>query len=107
MAAQTRPRSLAQATMGSDVIVRFYESRLWRRNPLLALLMGLTFDQGYALIAHAARPTESDVILDLVCGPATYARKGNPCEQSTTPKEKRGEKARVNRNQRRKEDWTD
>ena len=70
-----RPRSLAQATMESGLIVRLYESRLWRRNPLLAVLMGLTFEKEYALIAQAARLTASDIILDLACGPATYARR--------------------------------
>jgi SAM-dependent methyltransferase len=61
--------------METDLIVRLYESRLWRRNPALALLMGISFDQEYEIISQAMRLTGSEVILDLACGTGIYARR--------------------------------
>ena len=61
--------------METDFIVRLYESRLWRRNPGLALLMGITFDQEYKIITQAMRLTGSEAILDLACGTGIYARR--------------------------------
>jgi len=78
MSSRTRPSSLAQALMGSDSIIQLYESRLWRRNPFVALLMGITFEQEYQTILQAARLTGSETILDLACGPGTYAMRLAP-----------------------------
>lgn len=61
--------------METDLIVRLYESRLWRRNPALALLMRTTFDQEYEIVARAARLNASEAILDLACGTGIYARR--------------------------------
>jgi SAM-dependent methyltransferase len=61
--------------METDLIVRLYESRLWRRNPALALLMGITFDQEWEIISQAMRLSGSEAILDLACGTGIYARR--------------------------------
>lgn len=55
-------------------MVAVYESRLWRRNPLVEALMGLTFEDELARIARAARLDEASRVLDLACGPGIYAR---------------------------------
>ena len=45
--------SWAQRTMEWAPIVRIYESRLWRRNPLVERLMGIKFEDEYRLINKA------------------------------------------------------
>lgn len=67
-------RSIAQSFMEWEPLVAIYESRLWRRSPLFALFMGLTFDREFALIAEAATLAPGARVLDLACGPGIYAR---------------------------------
>lgn len=69
------PRSLAQRTMESEPIVRIYESRLWRRSPIAAAAMRISFARECALITAAARLTPTAAVLDLACGPGIYARR--------------------------------
>ena len=69
-----RTRSLAQASMESTWIARIYESRLWRRNPLIGLMQGISFDREFALVEAALRVRDNDRVLDLGCGPGIYAR---------------------------------
>jgi ubiquinone/menaquinone biosynthesis C-methylase UbiE len=61
--------------MESEPIVRIYESRLWRRSPIVAAVMRVSFEREYALIAAAARLTPAATVLDLACGPGIYARR--------------------------------
>ncbi len=68
------PTSLAQAAMEFEPIVRIYESRLWRRGPLVALALGIGFDAELATILGAAGLTPDATVLDLACGPGIYAR---------------------------------
>lgn len=75
MPSRTHTPSPAQVTMETEWIVRLYESRVWRRNPALAVLMGITFDREYEIISQAMRLTGSEVILDLACGTGIYARR--------------------------------
>jgi SAM-dependent methyltransferase len=70
-----RPRSLAQRAMEWPPIVRIYESRLWRRSPIAAAAMRISFEREYAIIAAAARLTPAAAVLDLACGPGIYARR--------------------------------
>ncbi len=61
--------------MEAGPIVRLYESRLWRRNPLLALLMGLGFEAEYRIVSAALRLPGDALVLDLACGTGIYARR--------------------------------
>jgi len=72
---QTARRTIAQGLMEWDPLVRIYESRLWRRGPLLSLVTGISFDSEYALIAGALQLETGTRILDLACGPGIYTRR--------------------------------
>ena len=72
---QTAHRTIAQGFMEWDPLVRIYESRLWRRGPLLSLVTGISFDSEYALIACALQLETGTRILDLACGPGIYTRR--------------------------------
>jgi SAM-dependent methyltransferase len=67
-------RGLGQWLMESAPVVAVYESRLWRRNPIVEALMGIAFDDELDCIARAARVDEASRVLDLACGPGIYAR---------------------------------
>lgn len=68
-------KGLGQRAMESRAIVRIYESRLWRRNPLFAALTGLSFAQELETIAQAAGIGGSPRrVLDLACGSGIYTR---------------------------------
>jgi SAM-dependent methyltransferase len=70
-----RRRTLAQAFMEWEPLVRIYESPLWRRSPLLALVTRLSFEREWALVAEAAELEGGERLLDLACGPGIYARR--------------------------------
>jgi ubiquinone/menaquinone biosynthesis C-methylase UbiE len=65
---------LAQVFMEWEPVIRIYESRLWRKNPLFALYTGITFDREYRLVSDAANLSEDTFLLDLACGSGIYAR---------------------------------
>ena len=67
-------RSLAQRSMEAEQIVRIYESRLWRRSPYVALLLGISFERELGLILRAAELKGAEKVLDLACGPGIYTR---------------------------------
>ncbi len=60
--------------MESPFVVSIYESRLWRRNPIVTALMGISFERELECIARAARLEEASEVLDLACGPGIYSR---------------------------------
>jgi SAM-dependent methyltransferase len=66
--------SPAQRVMELRAVVRIYESRLWRRNPMLKLLLGLTFEEERDLVLRAAGLTGRETVLDLACGTGIYSR---------------------------------
>jgi len=68
------PRGLGQRLMESAPVVAVYESRLWRRNPIVQAFLGIAFDDELECIARAARVDEASRVLDLACGPGIYAR---------------------------------
>ncbi len=72
--ASPHKQTLAQWTMEFEPIVRIYESRLWRRSPIVTALMGISFEQEYETITRAAKLDGSEILLDLACGPGIYAR---------------------------------
>ena len=51
---ESMQRSLAQRSMEAEPIVRIYESRLWRRGPHIALILGISFEGEMRLILRAA-----------------------------------------------------
>jgi SAM-dependent methyltransferase len=65
---------MAQISMEAEPIVRIYESRLWRRGPHVALVLGISFEREQELILRAGALTGSERILDLACGPGIYTR---------------------------------
>jgi len=67
-------RGLGQRLMESPPVVAVYESRLWRRNPLVEAFMGISFADELDRIAGAARLDAAARVLDLACGPGIYAR---------------------------------
>lgn len=67
-------RGLGQRLMESAPVVAVYESRLWRRNPLVEAAMGISFAAELACIAAAADLPAARRVLDLACGPGIYAR---------------------------------
>lgn len=75
MPARNRPASPAQTLMETSLMARLYESFLWRRNPLLFLLLGINSTKEYQIISGALALTGSERILDLACGPGIYTRR--------------------------------
>lgn len=69
------PLSLPQHIMESSLVVPIYDSLLWRRNPLLQMFMGLTFDEEAGTILHALRLEPGATVLDLACGTGIYGRR--------------------------------
>lgn len=67
-------RSIAQAAMESEAIVRIYESRFWRRSAVFALVTGIDFDHEMELIFREARAGQNAAVLDIACGPGIYTR---------------------------------
>jgi SAM-dependent methyltransferase len=68
-------RGLGQRLMESPAIVAIYESRLWRRNPIVEAAMGISFADELERIAEAAHIDTAARVLDLACGPGIYARR--------------------------------
>lgn len=60
--------------MESQWIARIYESRLLRRNPLIGLLQGISFERESALVLKALRVPDDALVLDFGCGPGIYSR---------------------------------
>jgi ubiquinone/menaquinone biosynthesis C-methylase UbiE len=55
-------------------LIRVYESRLWRRNPLFALILQISFERERRLILEAVALSGTEAVLDLACGPGIYSR---------------------------------
>jgi SAM-dependent methyltransferase len=70
----TQRPSIAQRTMQFEPLIEIYESRWWRRSSVAKVIMGIGFEDEYALIANAARLGQTEFLLDLACGPGIYAR---------------------------------
>jgi len=71
----TQRPDFAQRTMQFDPLIQIYESRLWRRSSVAKMIMGIGFEEEYALIANAAGLDKTEFLLDLACGPGIYARR--------------------------------
>ena len=70
----TLRRSPAQAAIDWELLIKVYESRIWRRNPLFSLLLGISFDKELELISRVAALKGDETLLDLACGPGIYTR---------------------------------
>ena len=64
----------AGAFMEADWFVQLYESRLWRRNPIFSVLLGISFDKELELIMNIADLEGDETFLDIGCGPGIYTR---------------------------------
>ncbi len=60
--------------MESPLLASIYESRLWRRSPVLSALLGISFDAEQRLILDAANLQGDERVLDLACGTGIYTR---------------------------------
>ena len=60
--------------MEFEPIVQIYESKLWRRSPLVTALTRISFEQEYEVISQAAELRGSEIMLDLACGTGIYSR---------------------------------
>ena len=67
-------RTPAQSSIDQEWFIQIYESRLWRRNPLISLLLGISFDKECELIMQTANLKGNETLLDLACGPGIYSR---------------------------------
>jgi ubiquinone/menaquinone biosynthesis C-methylase UbiE len=67
-------RTIAQWAMESPLVVGIYESRLWRRSPILTALLGISFAREQALVLDAAALAGDETVLDLACGSGIYSR---------------------------------
>jgi ubiquinone/menaquinone biosynthesis C-methylase UbiE len=67
-------RTLTQMAMEWPPIVKIYESRLWRRNPLFEYLNQISFKDEEQAILAAANLTGHELVLDLACGTGSYSR---------------------------------
>ncbi len=67
--------TLPQHAMEFAPIVSIYESTLWRKNPLITLFMGITFEREYAAMTGALELEKDDIVLDLACGTGIYGRR--------------------------------
>jgi ubiquinone/menaquinone biosynthesis C-methylase UbiE len=60
--------------MESPLVAGIYESRLWRRSPLLTAAFGISFAREQALVLEAAGLAGTETVLDLACGSGIYSR---------------------------------
>ena len=67
-------RGLVQRWMESPFVVSIYESRLWRRSPLVEMAMGIAFSAELDTVARAGQIEKAKRILDLACGSGIYTR---------------------------------
>ncbi len=67
-------RSVAQYFMESSPIVSIYESRFWRKSPMAAMALGVSFGKEAAIISNAVGLENADSLLDIACGPGIYTR---------------------------------
>lgn len=72
---QTQHNSgFAQRLMEKPWLVRIYESRMWRRNPLAEAAIGCSFEEEQAHVIRALSLRPDARVLDLACGPGNYTR---------------------------------
>ncbi|HQI02872.1 MAG TPA: methyltransferase domain-containing protein [Deltaproteobacteria bacterium] len=67
--------SFPQLAMESSPIISVYEGYLWRKNPLFAFFMGITFEREFEITCRALSLHDNDTVLDLACGTGIYGRR--------------------------------
>lgn len=60
--------------MEAGLVVSLYESRLWRRNPIVGSAFGLSFEMEQEEILSGLELEGSERVLDLACGSGIYTR---------------------------------
>ncbi len=70
-----KPISRAQRLMEAPWLVRMYESRLIRRNPVTFRLIGLGFKQESRIFRRASELKGAERVLDVACGPGNHSRR--------------------------------
>ena len=70
----TKKPGYAQRTMEWPWLVRVYESRWWRRSPLIAATLGCSFEEEQAHVLRSLALKPGGRALDLACGPGIYTR---------------------------------
>lgn len=63
-----------QKLMESAWFSRIYESRLARRNPLMRMMMGISFDAESRMLRRAAKLGGEERVLDVACGTGMHSR---------------------------------
>jgi SAM-dependent methyltransferase len=69
------PMSYGQRLMEWRPLVRIYETRLWRRNPLLFAALGLSFERESEIVLRAAELSGQEAVLDIGCGSGIHSRR--------------------------------
>jgi len=72
--ASTSHPGYAQRTMEWPWLVRIYESRWWRRSPVIAAAFGCSFEEEQAYVLRSLDLPKNARVLDLACGPGIYTR---------------------------------
>lgn len=67
--------SRGQRLMESSWFVAAYESRFIRRNPLMRMLMGLSFEKESRLLRRIANIQGAERVLDIACGTGNHTRR--------------------------------
>lgn len=68
-------RSRGQKLMESPWFSRIYESRLVRRNPLMRMMTGLSFERESRLLRRIANIQGAERVLDIACGTGNHSRR--------------------------------
>lgn len=69
-----KPSTRGQKLMESPWFARIYESRLARRNPLMRMWTGLSFEGESRLLRRAAKLGGAERVLDVACGTGNHSR---------------------------------
>ena len=72
---ERKPPSRAQRFMEAPWLVRIYDSRWFRRNPLICRSLGLSFKKESRLFRRVAELEGDERVLDVACGPGNHSRK--------------------------------
>lgn len=72
---ERKPTSRGQKLMESSWFARIYESRWARRNPLMRVVMGISFERESLLLQRAAELKGAERVLDIACGTGNHSRK--------------------------------
>jgi ubiquinone/menaquinone biosynthesis C-methylase UbiE len=67
-------RRLGARVFAAPLVARLYETRLWRRSPVVAALLGMSVAREQATILDGAALAGNERVLDVACGTGLYTR---------------------------------